>query len=311
MSLTAERSGQYSWSVFAGRSPVSLSPLTVGRISIFVAAAMWSTNGVFIKEIGADATSITFFRCFFAALFLTPLVRLRRPPKPFDTVIGVAFFAALLWTFVAATKETTAANAIFLQYTAPFYVIALAPLILREQLRGIDLGAIAICLVGVGVLFGGNAGGGDVDGMALGLTSGLFFGLYMMWLRRMNYADSVLVTFLHSGAVALIFVAVPGVWDISGQDAILLALMAAVQFAIPYTLFARGVREVASAEASLIALVEPVMNPIWVVLIVREEPTVATVIGGAIIMASLFLRYTLFTRWAPPMISEPGAVPEQ
>jgi DME family drug/metabolite transporter len=303
-------SGQYSWSVFAGRSPVSLSPLAVGRVSVFLAAAMWSTNGVFIKEIDADATSITFFRCFFAALFLVPLVRFRRPPKVFDTVIGVAFFAALLWTFVASTKETTAANAIFLQYTAPFYVIALAPIILREQLRGIDLGAIAICLVGVGVLFGGNAGGGDVTGMALGLTSGLFFGLYMMWLRRMKYADSVLVTFIHSGAVALIFIAIPGVWDISGRDAALLALMAAVQFAIPYTLFARGVREVASAEASLIALVEPVMNPIWVVLIVGEEPTVATVIGGAIILTSLALRYTLFTRWAPP-ISEPGAVPEQ
>lgn len=297
--------------MFAGRSPVSLSPLTVGRISIFAAAALWSTNGVFIKEIDADATSITFFRCFFAAIFLLPLVRLRNPPKAFDAGVGVVLFALLLWLFVSSTKETTAANAIFLQYTAPFYVIALAPVILRERLRGIDLAAIVICLIGVGVLFGGNAGSGDVKGMALGLGSGLFFGLYMMWLRRMKYADSVLVTCLHSGAVALIFIAVPGVWDISWRDAGLLALMAAVQFAIPYTLFTRGVRDVASAEASLIALVEPVMNPIWVVIVVGEEPTVATAIGGAIILASLFLRYTLFARWAPPAISEPGAVPGQ
>lgn len=292
-------------------SPVSMRPLAAGRLSVFAAAAMWSTNGVFIKEIDADATSITFFRCFFAALFLIPLVRLRRPPRVFDSVIGVAFFALLLWTFVSSTKETTAANAIFLQYTAPFYVIALAPLILRERLRGMDMVAIAIGLVGIGVVFGGNAGAGDFDGMALGLGSGFFFGLYMMWLRRMSYADSVLVTFIHSGAVALIFIAVPGVWEISGRDALLLALMAAVQFAIPYTLFARGVREVASAEASLIALVEPVLNPVWVVLIVGEEPTVATMIGGAIILVGLLLRYTVFPRWSPPVIAEPGAVPER
>jgi drug/metabolite transporter (DMT)-like permease len=287
------------------------NPLMTGRISVFVAAAMWSTNGVFIKEIDTDATSITFFRCFFAALLLTPLVRLRNPPRPFDVGVGVVFFALLLWLFVSSTKETTAANAIFLQYTAPFYVIALAPLLLRERLRGIDLAAIAVCLVGVAVLFGGNAGSGDITGMLMGLGSGLFFGLFMMWLRRMSYADSVLLTCLHCAAVALIFAAVPGVWDISGRDAGLLALMAAVQFALPYTLFARGVRTVASAEASLIALVEPVLNPIWVVAIAGETPTAATMIGGAVIITGLALRYTLFPRWSPPVIADPGAIPDQ
>ncbi len=289
-------------------STLSPGPLATGRLTILLAAVLWSTNGVFIKEINADATSITFFRCFFAAAFLIPLVRLRNTPRPLDIVVGVGLFAALLWLFVSSTKETSAANAIFLQYTAPFYVIALAPLLLRERLRGIDLAALGVCLAGVAVLFGGNAGSGDLTGMVMGLGSGLFFGLYMMWLRRMKYADSVLLTFVHCGAVALIFAAVPGVWDVSGRDAALLALMAAVQFAIPYTLFARGVRTVVSAEASLIALVEPVLNPIWVVLLVGESPTVATVIGGAIIIAGLILRYTLFPRWSPGTISEPGAI---
>ncbi len=287
---------------------LSPGPLATGRLTILLAAVLWSTNGVFIKEIDADATSITFFRCFFAAVFLIPLVRLRNAPRPFDVVVGVGLFAALLWLFVSSTKETSAANAIFLQYTAPFYVIALAPVLLRERLRAIDLSALVICLVGVAILFGGNAGSGDLTGMVMGLGSGLFFGLYMMWLRRMKYANSVLLTFVHCGAVALIFAAVPGVWDVSGRDAALLALMAAVQFAIPYTLFAHGLHTVASAEASLIALVEPVLNPIWVVLIVGESPSVATAIGGAVIIIGLMLRYTLFTRWSPGTISEPGTV---
>ncbi|HEY5625259.1 MAG TPA: DMT family transporter [Dehalococcoidia bacterium] len=289
-------------------SALSPGPLATGRLTILLAAVLWSTNGVFIKEIDADATSITFFRCFFAAVFLIPLVRLRNTPRPFDVVVGVGLFAALLWLFVSSTKETSAANAVFLQYTAPFYVIALAPVLLRERLRGIDLAALAVCLLGVVILFGGNTGSGDLTGMVMGLGSGLFFGLYMIWLRRMKYADSVLLTFVHCGAVALIFAAVPGVWDVSGRDAALLALMAAVQFAIPYTLFARGVRTVASAEASLIALVEPVLNPIWVVLLIGESPTVATGIGGAVIITGLILRYTLFPRWSPGTIAEPGAV---
>ncbi len=296
--------------MIARLSALSPGPLATGRLTILLAAVLWSTNGVFIKEIDADATSITFFRCFFAAVFLIPLVRFRNAPRPFDVVIGVGLFAALLWLFVSSTKETSAANAIFLQYTAPFYVIALAPLLLRERLRGIDLAALGVCLLGVAILFGGNAGSGDLTGMVMGLGSGLFFGLYMMWLRRMKYADSVLLTFVHCGAVALIFAAVPGVWDVSIRDAALLALMAAVQFAIPYTLFAHGLRTMASAEASLIALVEPVLNPIWVVLIVGESPSVATVIGGAVIIIGLILRYTLFARWSPGVISEPGAVAE-
>ncbi len=289
----------------------SLSPLTTGRLTILLAAVLWSTNGVFIKEIDADATSITFFRCFFAAIFLLPLVRLRNAPRPLDVAVGVGLFAALLWLFVSATKETSAANAIFLQYTAPFYVIALAPVLLRERLRGIDLAALVICLTGVVILFAGNAGSGDLTGMIMGLGSGLFFGLYMMWLRRMKYANSVLLTFIHCGAVALLFAFVPGVWNVGGRDAALLALMAAVQFAIPYTLFAHGLHTVASTEASLIALVEPVLNPIWVVLIVGEIPTLATAIGGAVIIIGLILRYTLFARWSPGTIAEPGTVPEQ
>jgi len=292
-------------------SALSPGPLATGRLAILLAAVLWSTNGVFIKEIDADATSITFFRCFFAAIFLIPLVRLRNAPRPFDVVVGVGLFAALLWLFVSSTKETSAANAIFLQYTAPFYVIALAPMLLRERLRGIDLAALGVCLAGVAILFGGNAGSGDLTGMVMGLGSGLFFGLYMMWLRRMKYANSVLLTFVNCGAVALLFAAVPGVWDVSGRDAALLALMAAVQFAIPYTLFAHGLHTVASAEASLIALVEPVLNPIWVVLFIGESPSVATAIGGAVIIVGLILRYTVFARWSPGTISEPGAVPEQ
>ncbi len=187
----------------------------------------------------------------------------------------------------------------------------MAPLLLKERLRKVDVVALVVCLGGVAILFGGHAGSGDLIGMLMGLGSGACFGAFMLWLRRMSYANSVLLTFLNCAGVALIFAAIPGVFDLGWRDVGLLALMAAVQFAIPYVLFTHGLRVVASAEASLIALVEPVLNPIWVALIASETPTIATTIGGGVILLGLMLRYTLFARWAPAVISEPGAVSDQ
>lgn len=264
---------------------------TVARLYVLAGAVLWSTGGVFIKEIDAGALSITFFRCLFAALWVMPFVWGRRFPRPLDAAVSIVLFTALLGLYVGATKETTAANAIFLQYTAPIYVIILAPLILREHLKRSDLTALSICLVGIAVLFVGNQGELDSVGLWLGVGSGLFYGLFLLWLRRLRYADPIAITFVNCAGVAVLLAPVPGVWDVSPGDVGLLALMGLVQFALPYVLFTAGLRLVQSAEASLIALVEPVLNPIWVAIIVGEEPTIATILGGTIILAGLAVRY--------------------
>ena len=111
--------------------------------------------------------SIVFFRCLFSALFLLPFIRGRKFPGPFDSGVSIAFFALLLVMYVASTKETTAANAIFLQYTAPIYVAMLGPFVLRERLRSRQRLPFAVC-VGNRVLFLGNSGSGETKGLALG-----------------------------------------------------------------------------------------------------------------------------------------------
>ena len=262
------------------------------RLQLLAGAVLWSSGGVFIKEIRAGATSITVYRCLVSALLLLPLLRGRRFPRLFDMAVAVVLFAALLGLYVGATKETTAANAIFLQYTAPVYVIALGPWLLGERLSGRDLAAMAVCLTGVALLFAGNRGG-DTDGLLMGLGSGAFYGLFLVWLRRLRYADPIAVTFANCLGVAVLLAPLPGVWDVALRDLGLLVLMAAVQFALPYVLFSRGLQRVASAEASLLALIEPVLNPIWVALVVGEDPSVATLIGGAVILLGLALRYTV------------------
>jgi drug/metabolite transporter (DMT)-like permease len=263
----------------------------------------WSLGGYFIKEIDAGALTITSLRCLFAALWLLPLVPGRKFPRPLDMAVCVVLFALLLGLYVGSTKATTAANAIFLQYTAPVYVIIFSPWLLNEVLRRTDTVPLVICLGGIAVLFAGNQGSTDTDGLWMGIGSGFFYGLFLLWLRRLRYADPIAVTFANCLGVAIILAPFPGVWHVDGPNLGLLALMGLVQFALPYVFFTRGLQDVSGTEASLIALIEPVLNPMWVLVLYGEEPTAATVIGGAIILVGLALRY-LVLRPPPSQVAQ-------
>jgi drug/metabolite transporter (DMT)-like permease len=281
------------------------SPLTA-RLMLFTAACMWSVGGLLIKEIDTGALNIVFFRCFFSALLLAPFLKGRRFPTRPDTLVSIVIFALLLVFFVGATKETTAANAIFLQYTAPIWVVIFAPMMIGENLRRTDALPLTVCLVGIAVLFAGNWSSGDALGLILGTASGLFFGLYFIWLRRMRYADPIAITAISCAGVAALLLPVPLLSDLGMESLGLLAVMAAVQFALPYVLFTRGIAYVSGTEASLIALIEPVLNPIWVALFYGEEASTATIIGGAIILAGLGLRYTVFRQPQEAVPPEPA-----
>ncbi len=284
------------------------SPATRARLYLVAGAVLWSTGGFFIKEIDAGATAIVMFRCLFGAAILAPLLPGRRLPPAGAMVLLAALMSANLGLYVASAKATTAANAVFLQYTAPLYVIALAPMLLGERLRGRDLPAFVICLGGIAVLFAGNAGSGDTGGLLMGAGSGLFYGLFLLALRRLRTGDPIVVTFLNCLGVSLVFLAIPGALDVDAEALLLLFVMGAVQFAIPYVLFTRGIRDVSGAEASLIALIEPALNPVWVALFYGENPSVATVIGGCVIIGGLVVRYgVLRPRDRETEVLEPSA----
>jgi drug/metabolite transporter (DMT)-like permease len=305
----------YAWRMFAGiqRAWNDPSP-TVARLMLFAAGTFWSLGGFFIKEIDTNAISIVFFRCLFSAIFVAAFVRGRTRPKLFDGGVSIALFALLLVTYVGSTKETTAANAIFLQYTAPIYIAVLGPVLINERLRGRDALPLGIAIAGIAVLFFGNSGSGETKGLLLGVVAGFFYGLFFIWMRRVRYADAFAITFINCLGVAIILAVIPSVYDVGWEEIGLLIVMALVQFAIPYVLFTRGIAHVPGAEASLIALIEPVLNPVWVALLYGEDPSLATVIGGAIILAGLALRYAVFREPAEPLegglaelASEPAA----
>ena len=131
----------------------------------------------------------------------------------------------------------------------------------------------AVCLCGIAVLFIGNQGSGDLTGMLVGAGSGFFYGLFLLWLRRVRYADPIAITFVNCMGVAVLFSFALFIRDVDVEDhgAALRDGGGAVRAAVP-ALHARAAGREAS-EASLIALIEPVLNPVWVALFYGEEPT--------------------------------------
>jgi drug/metabolite transporter (DMT)-like permease len=214
----------------------------------------------------------------------------------------VLTYTAAISSFVSANKLTTAANAIVLQYTAPIFVFLFSRLVLGEKISRVNGFALIAGMIGVGVISLDSAGEPEMAGVALALVSGVLFAAYMINLRRTQQVSPIYLTWVNNAfcALALLFV-VSSQLTLTLNQLVILAVMGAVQLGLPYFLFSKGLQSVPLLEASLIALVEPVLNPIWVALTVGEIPSAATLSGGVMILVGLGVRYL----W--PLLKKPAA----
>ena len=261
---------------------------------VFAAAFLWSTGGLFIKWTEISAFAVNFYRSFFAGLTVAILTRREGFGVNGVTLIATLLYAALLITFVLATKETTAANAIFLQYTAPVYVLIFEPLIYKEQFRSRDLITVLVCLGGMALFFVGQLRPQDVTGNLVALASGLIFAFYFLMLRHprvreVNRASSVIY-----GNLLVFIVTAP--WGIAAfpgmgaDDFFAVAYLGVVQLGISYALFTTGMaRGVRSLDAGIICYIEPALNPVWVYLFLKETPSRWALLGGAIIITTVII----------------------
>jgi drug/metabolite transporter, DME family len=259
---------------------------------VLAAALLWSTGGLFIKWVTLSGLELSFGRSLLAAITVAIFTRREGFGLNLVTAMASLLYAALLLLFVLATKETTAANAIFLQYTAPVYLLIFEPLFYKEKFRSRDLIVVIFCVLGMSLFFVGKLRPQDVTGNLLALASGLCFACYFLLLRHtksraVNRASSVIY-----GNLLLVVIAAPAALKvlphISKADAIGIVYLGVVQIGIAYTLFtvamARGVR---SLDAGIVGYIEPVLNPIWVFLAIGERPTSWAILGGAIIVAAV------------------------
>lgn len=258
------------------------------------AALVWSMGGVVIKSIDVHPFAIAFYRNMFAAAGFA--LFLRRGSWQFDAKLPfcVLSYALCIVTYLWAMRATTAANAIFLQYTWPIFVFVISVVILRERADRRNLLALFLGMVGVFVVFAGRGGADDVLGIGLGMASGLCFAVTAIFLNRLSRLDSTYLTFMCNFGGALLVL--PFAWGhlrISMPATGAVLFLGWFQLGLGYFLFTRGVRTVSPQEAGIITLLEPVFNPVWVAMFVHELPNVWTVVGGLLIAAALVIRYTL------------------
>jgi drug/metabolite transporter (DMT)-like permease len=224
-----------------------------------------------------------------------PASRTRLPPRAWLTV---AAYAATLVLFVVATRLTTAANAIFLQSTAPFYVLLLGPTLLGEPIRRRDIAYLVAVAAGMVLLFlsADRAFATAPDphrGNLLALGSGVSWALTLIGLRASGRRDgpggaTTFATVVAGNLLACLAVlpaALP-VTALSRGNILIVVYLGAVQIALAYVCLTRAIQHVPAFETTTVLLVEPVMNPVWTWWVHGERPGPVAIAGGAIILAA-------------------------
>lgn len=256
-----------------------------------LAALCWSLGGLLIKLVPWPPLAVAGGRGLIAALFLLATNRGLRFRLSRAQVIGAIGYAACTVTFCTATKLTTAANAILLQYTAPVWVALFGAWLLAEPATKEDWWTIVTVLVGMTLFF---AEGLDVTaflGNSIAVLSGVFFAAMTIALRRQKDGSPVESIILGNGLAFLIglpWIATAPALPPAGWAALL--ALGIVQLGFSYWMYARAIRHVTALEAVLIPVIEPILNPVWVLLTLGEKPTRLALAGGVIVLAAVTWR---------------------
>lgn len=256
------------------------------------AAMLWSTGGLFIKLLPQDAFTILFYRSLYAGLIFILIFGKKLFVFNKLSIISSLFYAPLLIAFVTSTKLTTAANAIFLQYTAPAFVLLLEPYFIRTKLKKINIFTVILCFVGMALFFVEQLSTPDNWlGIWIALLSGVILtGLLIT--QKMNKAEfQPGAVFL--GNILVCIITLPWFLDAplpSMTENSYLMILGFGQLGLGFALFLYGQKHLPAIESSLIAMLEPILNPVWVFIGYGEYPGNWAVLGGLVIIAALVFR---------------------
>jgi drug/metabolite transporter, DME family len=275
------------------KSPSVPSTPLASRLEVLAAAALFSSGGAVIKAVHLVGWQVAFLRSTIAAAALLLLMKeARRRPTPKVLGVGLAY-AATLVLFVLANKLTTSASAIYLQSTAPLYVLLLSPWLLRERIRGRDVLFMIALAAGLGLFFVGfdpvsATAPNPKLGNLLATASGLTWALTVMGLRALGRSgESWGPAGAFWGNVFAALLCLPfalPILAVRPLDWALVGYLGIFQIGIAYLLLIRGLVKVIAFEASLLLLLEPVLNPIWTWLVHGERPGTWSIAGAAVIL---------------------------
>jgi drug/metabolite transporter (DMT)-like permease len=258
---------------------------------LLIAALLWSLAGVLIKGLEWPALAVSGGRGIIAALFLIATTRGLKFTWSRVQVGAAVAYASCTVTFVIANKLTTAANAILLQYTAPIWVALLGAWLLRERPTRADWLAIIAAFAGMGLFFANELKWISVLGNLIGVISGISFAVMAILMRKQK--DTSAVESIILGNLLAFVIGLPAIVTAPALPArgwLLLLVLGVFQLGLSYRFYAQAIKHVTALEAVLIPVIEPVLNPIWVLLFFGERPGVLALFGGVIVLGAVTLR---------------------
>jgi drug/metabolite transporter (DMT)-like permease len=252
-----------------------------GNIYIVIAALLWSFGGAFTKLIPWGPISIACIRALIAAIvFAIYRKKISVRFTKYNIIGGLAVFFTT-FCFICSNKYTTAANAIVLQYTMPIYIIIFNSIIRKNKPTLLDILAVLGTMLGIAVFFIDSIGAGNLFGNIMGLLSGLSFAivLFVSSNSKVNPIDlNYIGNLIYIVLIPLIFLDKSFHITIYSTSAVL--FLGIVQLGIAYIFFSKGIQKTSPISAALIAALEPILNPVWALLMIGEKPSLLSVIAG-------------------------------
>jgi len=265
-----------------------------GQLALLFTAILWSSSGLFIKLLAWHPMVIIGTRSVLSVIFLL-VVRIIVPPQkgvkshPFPLWAGAVAYALTMLTFVTANKLTTSANAIMLQYSAPVWAALLAWKLVNEKPHWEQWGAMVLVFAGLLLFLRDGLGTGALLGDALSVMSGIAFGANCVFLRMLkngNPRDAMLLSHVICtvASIPFIFLYPPSP---TTSSVLSIIYMGIVQLGLASLIYAYGMKRIGAVQAMLTAIIEPILNPIWVLAITGEKPTAIAILGGTIIIGAV------------------------
>jgi drug/metabolite transporter (DMT)-like permease len=251
------------------------------------AAILWSFGGLLIKLVDLNPIAIAGIRSFIASFVIFVFLKKSALKLTWNKALGAVSYTSLVILFVSATKATTSANAILLQYTSPIYIAIFGGWLLNEKAKLREWITILFVIGGMVLFFMDDMAGGSMKGNVLAILSGVALGFNTMFMRREKDADPLENVFW--GSILTILVSIPFMFDKapSPKGWIGLILLGVFQIGVSYILYTKAIKNITALESTFISLVEPLLNPVWVFLTIGELPGMWSVMGGIIVLVSV------------------------
>ena len=278
-----------------------------GELMMVACGVLWSMSGITMKYINWNPLLIVGGRGVFSALIIFISMKMSGYKlKVTKKSLGIAFLTFMnLVLFVSANKYTTAANAIVLQYTAPIFVLIVTAFILKRKLRSFEILTVFAALIGIVLFFMDQVSGNGMSGNIMAVASGFFMGI-MYALTGEIKDDGERISGLVLGHTALAVICIPLGYIFTDHSEItlipilLVVFLGVVQMGVPYSLYGRATALISGVEVSLISMIEPILNPIWVALIYGEIPGSHALIGAVLIIGAV-AAYTIIDAKQPEL----------